>query len=83
MGEFNGAPLWGNHCWILGHDVVTELQDKEPEYASKREFRPWKQEPVMLDTKVYRYLIPPDTVMRVEIGKYRGLEVTWCGDWNE
>lgn len=37
MGELNGAPLWGNHCWICGHDVIAELKDEKPEFRIRSE----------------------------------------------
>lgn len=83
MGELNGAPLWGNHCWICGHDVIAELKDKNPVYFSTREFKPWKdKKSVILDTKVYRYIFDGDA-WRIEIGEYKGLKVTWWGDWKK
>ncbi len=93
MTEFGDeCPLWGDNCWALGHDLVAELRDREPDGVSERSFRlvPMSGfETHTVATEVYRYEVCYENVhgeedgwhtWRVEMGDYCGSKVVWVDD---
>ncbi|WP_080797804.1 hypothetical protein [Arabiibacter massiliensis] len=54
-------PLWGDCCWVLGHDVLRELDGQEPVGASTRTWK-WlpslkMERPKTVEARVYLWVV--------------------------